>query len=101
MARYPIRRAKLKGVAHLAATEHVIEAKREAVGASSLAAAYATLFKLRVSVMVIVTAAAGLYLGDLRSGVNPFHLQALFALAGIALVTCGSSALNQALERKS
>jgi len=36
------------------------------------------LFKLRVSVMVIVTAAAGLYLGDLRSGVNPFHLQAFF-----------------------
>ena len=59
------------------------------------------LFKLRVSVMVIITAAAGLYLGDLRSGVNPFHLQAFMALAGIALVTCGSSALNQALERKS
>jgi heme o synthase len=68
---------------------------------SSLAEAYAVLFKVRVSVMVIVTAAAGLYLGDLRSGVNPFHLQALFALVGIALVTCGSSVLNQALERRS
>jgi len=69
--------------------------------ATSLLSAYAVLFKLRVSVMVIITAAAGLYLGDLRSGVNPFHLQAFMALAGIALVTCGSSALNQALERKS
>jgi protoheme IX farnesyltransferase len=59
------------------------------------------LFKLRVSLMVIITAAAGLYLGDLRSGVNPFQLQTFFALAGIALVTCGSSALNQALERRS
>ena len=68
---------------------------------TSLATAYSVLFKPRVSVMVIITAAVGLYLGDLRSGVNPLHLQALFALAGIALVTCGSSVLNQVLERKS
>jgi len=68
---------------------------------TSLATAYAVLFKIRVSVMVIITAAAGLYLGDLRSGVNPFHLQAFFALAGIALMTCGSSVLNQVLERRS
>jgi len=51
--------------------------------------------------MVIVTAAAGLYLGSLRSGINPLHLQSLYALLGIALVTCGSSVLNQALERRS
>ena len=51
--------------------------------------------------MVLITAAAGLYLGDLRSGVSPFHLQAFLSLLGIALVTCGSSALNQALERRS
>ncbi len=63
--------------------------------------AYSVLFKPRVSVMVVITAAAGLYLGDLRSGVNPFHLQAFIALAGIALVTCGSSVLNQVLERRS
>ena len=68
---------------------------------TSLATAYSVLFKPRVSVMVIITAAVGLYLGDLRSGVNPLHLQALFALAGVALVTCGSSVLNQVLERKS
>ncbi len=51
--------------------------------------------------MVVITAAAGLYLGDLRSGISPFHLDSLLALAGIAVVTCGSSALNQALERRS
>ncbi len=51
--------------------------------------------------MVLITAAAGLYLGELRSGVNPFDLQNVFALAGIGLVTCGSSVLNQALERRS
>ncbi|MDP9039500.1 MAG: heme o synthase [Acidobacteriota bacterium] len=66
----------------------------------SLLADYATLFKVRVSVMVIVTAAAGFYLGSLRSGISPFQPQMLKALGAIALVTCGSSALNQALERR-
>ncbi len=65
-----------------------------------LLADYATLFKLRVSVMVIITAAAGFYLGCLMSGISPFHAGFLQALAGIAVVTCGSSALNQALERR-
>jgi heme o synthase len=66
----------------------------------SLLADYATLFKLRISTMVIITAGAGLYLGSLRSGISPFHLGSLKALFGIAVVTCGSSARNQALERK-
>jgi heme o synthase len=66
----------------------------------SLLADYAALFKLRVSTMVIITAGAGFYLGSLRSGISPFHAGLLQALAGIAVVTCGSSALNQALERR-
>ena len=66
-----------------------------------LLADYATLFKLRVSLMVIITAAAGFYLGSLRSGISPFHAGLVQALVGIAAVTCGSSALNQALERRS
>ena len=49
--------------------------------------------------MVIITAAAGFYLGSLRSGIPPFHLGLFKALLGIALVTAGSSVLNQALER--
>jgi len=66
-----------------------------------LIADYATLFKVRVSAMVIITAAAGYYLGCLRSGVSPFNLQTIEALFGIAVVTCGSSALNQVIERSS
>jgi protoheme IX farnesyltransferase len=66
----------------------------------SLLADYATLFKVRVSTMVIITAGAGFYLGSLRSGISPFHAGLLEALAGISVVTCGSSALNQALERR-
>ena len=66
----------------------------------TLLADYATLFKLRVSTMVIVTAAAGFYLGSLRSGISPFNFGMVKALAGITAVTCGASALNQALERR-
>ena len=66
----------------------------------SLIADYATLFKVRVSTMVMITAAAGFYLGSLRSGISPFNAGMIQALAGIAVVTCGASALNQALERK-
>jgi protoheme IX farnesyltransferase len=61
---------------------------------------YAILFKLRVSVMVVITAGAGFYLGSLRSGISPFHAGLFEALAGVTVVTLGSSALNQALERK-
>ena len=59
------------------------------------------LFKPRVTTMVVVTGWAGFYLGSLRSGISPFQLDGLTALIAIAVVTCGSSALNQALERKS
>ena len=65
----------------------------------SLLSDYATLFKVRISLMVIITAGAGYYLGSLQSGISPFHAGMLQALFGIAVVTCGSSALNQALER--
>jgi protoheme IX farnesyltransferase len=67
---------------------------------NSLLGDYAMLFKLRVSTMVIITAGAGFYLGSLRSGISPFHAGLIQALVGIAVVTYGSSALNQALERK-
>jgi heme o synthase len=84
-------------VATSATTDHVLAP----AGPHSLLADYATLFKLRISTMVIITAGAGFYLGSLRSGISPFHAGLLQALVGIAVVTCGSSALNQALERKS
>jgi protoheme IX farnesyltransferase len=66
----------------------------------TLATDYLTLFKPRVSVMVLITAAAGFILGSLRSDVSPFNLGFVEALFGIGVVTCGSAALNQALERR-
>ena len=65
----------------------------------SLLSDYFVLFKPRVSLMVIIYAAASFYLGSLASGISPFHLELIKALFGITLVTAGSSALNQALER--
>ena len=49
--------------------------------------------------MVVLTAAGGYFLGCLRSGISPFSINLVQALFGIALVTAGSSALNQAFER--
>ena len=66
----------------------------------TLLADYAELFKLRVSLMIVITAAAGYYLGCLRSGISPLQEQFLEAMTGIAVVSAGSSALNQALERR-
>jgi len=54
---------------------------------------------VRVSTMVLITSAAGFYLGSLRSGISPFNAGMLKAIGGIAVVTCGASALNQVLER--
>jgi heme o synthase len=84
-------------VATSATSDHVLTPAKP----HSLLADYAALFKVRISTMVIITAGAGFYLGCLRSGISPFQLDGLKALVAIAVVTCGSSALNQALERKS
>ena len=58
------------------------------------------LFKVRVTLMVVITAAAGFYMGSLRSGISPLNLQCVETILGIAVVTAGSSALNQVLERR-
>jgi protoheme IX farnesyltransferase len=84
-------------VATSATTDHVLAPAKP----HTLLADYATLFKVRISTMVIITAGAGFTLGSLQSGISPFHDGLLQALIGITVVTCGSSALNQALERKS
>ena len=43
-----------------------------------LPADYATLFKVRVTAMVLITSAAGFYLGSLRSGISPFNVCLLY-----------------------
>ncbi|MGH9617876.1 MAG: heme o synthase [Acidobacteriaceae bacterium] len=57
-------------------------------------------FKLRVTTLVVMTAWAGYYLGTARSGIDSFNPTMRDTLIGVALVTCGSSALNQVFERR-
>ncbi|MFZ1015348.1 MAG: heme o synthase [Terracidiphilus sp.] len=57
------------------------------------------LFKVRVTGLVIVTGWAGFYLGSMQSGISTLQRGLLDTLFGIALVSAGAGALNQALER--
>lgn len=59
------------------------------------------LFKVRVTGMVLVTGWAGFYLGSMQSGISTLQRGLLDTLFGIGLVSAGSGALNQALERSS
>ena len=61
---------------------------------------YQELFKVRVTSMVVITAWAGFYLGSMRSGIASIHWGLFQALLGITLVSCGASAMNQVIERK-
>jgi protoheme IX farnesyltransferase len=80
----------------VSATSTAVRARSHSL---ALLSDYFLLTKPRVSAMVVLTAAGGYYLGCLRSGISPFSIALVQALFGIALVTAGSSALNQAFER--
>ncbi len=67
---------------------------------ASRIADYRELFKVRVTAMVMLTAWAGFYLGSMRSGISSVQPELLDALFGIGLVSAGSAALNEAIERK-
>lgn len=63
------------------------------------------MFKLRVTTLVVMTAWAGYYLGAMQSRIagfgDMFNPTMRNTLAGVALVSCGSSTLNQVFERRS
>ncbi len=59
------------------------------------------LFKVKVVGLVLVTGWGGYYLGSLHSGVSSMQSGLLDTLLGIGLVSAGSGALNEALERSS
>lgn len=67
---------------------------------ASRIADYCELFKVRVTALVVMTAWAGFYLGSMRSGISSMQPGLIEALLGIGLVSAGSAALNEALERK-
>lgn len=57
------------------------------------------LFKVRVTGLVLVTGWAGYYLGSMQSDISSLQRGLLDTLFGIGLVSAGSGALNQAIER--
>ena len=67
---------------------------------ASLLVDYRELFKLRVTLMVTLTGWAGFYLGSMRSGISSLQPGLLETLVGITVVSGGSAALNQSIERK-
>jgi protoheme IX farnesyltransferase len=61
---------------------------------------YATLLKLRVTSLVVMTAWAGYYLGAQRSQIPAFSWRLVCAMLGIGIVSGGAAALNQVIERE-
>jgi heme o synthase len=60
---------------------------------------YAELVKARVTTLVIVTAACGFYLGAQKGGFSSLSWQMLAAMVGVGLVSGGTAALNEVMER--
>ena len=86
----------------LAIEQPAIEAPAaKAKARHTLISDYKELFKVRVTLMVVITAWAGFHVGSLRSGITSFNGSLFDTLLGVAMVSCGSSALNQVLERRS
>jgi protoheme IX farnesyltransferase len=82
------------------AHEHAhLHAPRAGVTASRISD-YRELFKDRVTALVVMTAWAGFYLGSMQSGISSVQPGLLEALLGIGMVSAGSAALNECMERK-
>ncbi len=67
---------------------------------ASLLQDYRELFKVKVMALVVVTGAAGFYLGAAQSGISSFSGDLLVTLIGIGLISAGAGALNEAMERR-
>ncbi len=59
------------------------------------------LYKVKVVGLVVVTGWGGFYLGSMQSGISSLQRGLLDTLLGIGLVSAGSGALNEAIERTS
>ena len=69
------------------------------VGLSALLRDYTVLVKIRVTTLIILTAWCGAYLAAVKSGVSGLSWAVFHALIGIGLVSGGTAALNEVMER--
>ena len=60
---------------------------------------YAQLTKLRVTTLIVMTAWCGYFFGSEKAGTSSLNWGLFHALLGIALVSSGTAALNEVLER--
>src|ERR1700684_1898 len=68
--------------------------------ATSLLRDYAELMKLRVTTLIVMTAWCGYYFGAQKAGVSSLSWGLLHTLLGIGLVSSGTAALNEVMERE-
>ena len=61
---------------------------------------YAELAKLRVTSLIVMTAWCGYFFGAMKSGVSSLSWGLFHTLVGIALVSAGTAALNEVMERE-
>ena len=66
---------------------------------TSLLGDYAELIKLRVTSLIVMTAWCGYFFGSRQVGNSSWNLGLVHALLGIGLVSSGTAALNEAMER--
>ena len=60
---------------------------------------YSVFIKARVTTLIVMTAWAGAYFAAAKSGVSSLSWTLLHALIGIGLVSGGTAAINEVLER--
>jgi len=89
------------GIPVAVTTEHALSLHPAPGATATLIGDLRELFKFKVTAMVLVTTWAGFYLGSMNSGISSFQSGLLETLVGVALVSAGASALNEAIERKS
>jgi len=66
---------------------------------SALLRDYSELVKLRVTSLIVMTAWTGFYFSAAKSGISSFSWTLFHALLGIALVSAGTAAFNEIIER--
>lgn len=68
-------------------------------GFAAIARDYSVLTKARVTTLIVMTAWAGAYFAAAKSGISQLSWTLLHALVGIALVSGGTAAINEVVER--
>jgi heme o synthase len=69
------------------------------VGVSALLRDYSVLVKARVTTLIVLTTWCGAYLAAVKSGVPGLSWTVFNALIGIGLVSAGTAAINEVMER--